>query len=186
MVLSIIWLAFWIYWLVSALRTRSQSKRRESFTSRWLYWIVLAVAYGLLLAWLPPRYGMLTWRFLPNTVLFVWVGIAITLLGLGFAVWARVHLGQYWSGRVTIKAGHKLIQTGPYRIVRHPIYTGILLGLVGSAIAVGEVRALMAIVLAAVGIFFKIRVEEKFLLEEFGPAYLQYKKEVKTIIPFVL
>jgi protein-S-isoprenylcysteine O-methyltransferase Ste14 len=114
------------------------------------------------------------------------VGVIIMFLGLGFTVWARVHLGQYWSGRVSIKVDHRLTQTGPYRLVRHPIYTGILVGFIGTTVVIGEVRACLAIVLILVSILLKIRTEDRFRLEEFGSTYLQYKKRVKALIPFVV
>jgi len=86
---------------------------------------------------------------------------------------------------VTIKVEHKLIRTGPYRWVRNPIYTGIIIAVIGSTIADGELLALLAIVLIVIGFLIKIRMEEKFLLEEFVEAFIQYKKEVKSLIPFV-
>jgi protein-S-isoprenylcysteine O-methyltransferase Ste14 len=107
-------------------------------------------------------------------------------LGLGFAVWARVHLGQYWSMRALIKVNQKLIQTGPYMVVRHPIYTGILFGFVGTAIVIGEIRASLAVLFILAAFLIKILTEEKLLLEEFGSTYLRYKKEVKMLIPFVV
>jgi protein-S-isoprenylcysteine O-methyltransferase Ste14 len=126
-----------------------------------------------------------TYRFVPDTTAAKVIGVVITFLGLGFAVWARVHLGKYWSGNVTIKVEHKLIRTGPYKWVRNPIYTGIIIAVVGSVIADGQILALLSIVCIVIGFLIKIRMEEKFLLEEFGEAFIQYKKEVKSLIPFV-
>jgi protein-S-isoprenylcysteine O-methyltransferase Ste14 len=131
-------------------------------------------------------FGPLSSRFLPDDIALRLVGIMVLLLGLSFAVWARVHLGQYWSGRVSIKVDHKLIRSGPYRLVRHPIYTGILFGFIGTALEVGEIRAWLAFVLALVGLLIKIRAEERLLVKEFGSTYLQYKKEVKMLIPYLV
>ncbi len=85
-----------------------------------------------------------------------------------------------------IKVDHKLIQTGPYKIVRNPIYTGILFGFIGTAISIGELRVWLAVVITLAGLLIKIRAEEKLLLEEFGPIYLQYKKQVKMLIPHII
>lgn len=179
------WGVFWAYWLISARRTSSQTKRQEPSLSGWLHWILQVLGYWMLLSnW--RGFGPLLWRFLPDNIEVRLIGIVILFLGLGFAVWARIHLGQYWSGHVSIKAEHKLIQTGPYKIVRNPIYTGMLFGFIGTAIVIGEIRAWLAIALALSGLFLKIRAEEKFLLEEFGPTYLQYKKKVKTLVPFIV
>jgi Putative protein-S-isoprenylcysteine methyltransferase len=124
-------------------------------------------------------------RFIPDTKVIKIVGVLITCLGLGFAIWARVHLGKYWSGNVTIKVEHKLIKTGPYKWVRNPIYTGIIIAVVSSVIANGQILALLSIVFIVISFLIKIRMEERFLLEEFGEAFFQYKKEVKSLIPFL-
>jgi protein-S-isoprenylcysteine O-methyltransferase Ste14 len=110
----------------------------------------------------------------------------ITLLGLGFAVWARVHLGKYWSSMPAIRVDHKLIRTGPYNLVRHPIYTGILFGVAGTAIIIGEPLGLIAFFLILVVYLWKIRMEEKYLQEEFGEDYARYKKEVPALIPLLV
>ncbi len=113
-------------------------------------------------------------------------GISITLLGLGFAVWARVHLGKNWSGSVTIKVDHRLVRTGPYRYVRNPIYTGLLAGFAGTALVIGRVWAIYGLLILLAGFLIKIQEEEKVLLENFGEEYLRYKKEVKALIPFIV
>ena len=106
--------------------------------------------------------------------------------GLSFAVWARVHLGKYWSSMPAIKMDHKLIRTGPYNLVRHPIYTGILFGIAGTAIIIGEPLGLIAFILILVVYLWKIRMEEKYLQEEFGEDYVRYKKEVPALIPLLV
>jgi protein-S-isoprenylcysteine O-methyltransferase Ste14 len=112
-------------------------------------------------------------------------GLILTLLGVGFAVWARVYLGKNWSSMPAIKVDHKLIRTGPYSLVRHPIYTGILFGIAGTAIIIGEPVVLIAFLLILVISLWKIQMEEKYLQEEFGEDYTRYKKEVPALIPFV-
>jgi len=180
-ILSIAWLVFWGYWLISAVTSYAPVQRRESHVSRLLYGIFVILSM-LILFW---AQNNSTYRFVPDTTAVKVIGVVITFLGLGFAVWARAHLGKYWSGNVTIKVEHKLIRTGPYRWVRNPIYTGIIIAVIGSTVADGELLALLAIVFIAIGFLIKIRMEEKFLLEEFGEAFIQYKKEVKSLVPFM-
>ena len=111
-------------------------------------------------------------------------GIAITLLGLGFAVWARVHLGKNWSGSVTIKVDHRLVRTGPYRYVRNPIYTGILAGFAGTALVIGRVWAIYGLLILLAGFLIKIQEEEKVLLEKFGEEYLRVQAGSESAHPF--
>jgi protein-S-isoprenylcysteine O-methyltransferase Ste14 len=186
-VVGISWIVFLVYWLVSARRFRSETKRKEPFSSRLRWWILLILSLFLLFSG-EGALGPLSRRLLLDNMAVKLIGVIIMFLGLGFAVWARVHLGQYWSGRVSIKVDHRLIQTGPYGLVRHPIYTGILVGFIGTAVVTGKVRACLAIVLILVGIFLKIRTEDRFLLEEFGSTYLQYifetrSQEKQSLIP---
>ncbi len=94
-------------------------------------------------------------------------------------------MGRNWSGTVTVKQDHKLIRTGPYAVARHPIYAGLGLAILGTAIAIGEVRGLAATVAALIGMALKSRLEEEFMTEQFGAEYVQYKKDVKAMIPFI-
>lgn len=104
--------------------------------------------------------------------------------GLGLAVWARAHLGRNWSGIVTVKKDHALIRTGPYRIVRHPIYTGLLLALIGTAAAIDEWRVVVAVICALIGFLRKIQVEEKRMRENF-PEYSRYRQQTAALIPLL-
>jgi protein-S-isoprenylcysteine O-methyltransferase Ste14 len=131
--LALLWLAWLAYWIIAA-RNVKPTRRRESLVSR-LMTIVLTALAAVLLAF---RGQKLTWlhaRFLPQTLIGYWLGLLMVVLGLAFAVWARAHLGRNWSGTVTVKEDHELIRTGPYGIVRHPIYTGLLFAILGSAVA---------------------------------------------------
>jgi protein-S-isoprenylcysteine O-methyltransferase Ste14 len=178
------WVLFWGYWLLSAIRDRSPCKRKQSPQSLLLYGIAFAVAWLLVTGMLSP--GLLLEQIVPATPPFAVAGLVITAGGLGFAVWARIHLGKNWSGSPAIRVGQKIIRSGPYRIVRNPIYAGILLGVTGTALALGTVWALCTIPLLLAAFLLKIHVEEQFLLEEFGEEYLQYKREVRALIPFVI
>jgi len=125
-------------------------------------------------------------RFLPDAPATYWSGFAIVVLGLAFTVWARIVLGRNWSGIVTVKQDHELVTTGPYRWVRHPIYTGLLFAFAGSAIARGEWRGVLAVVIVLAGFWRKLKLEERWMIETFGDAYLRYREKVRALIPFVL
>jgi protein-S-isoprenylcysteine O-methyltransferase Ste14 len=175
---------FWLFWLISAIRFRSTYKRKQS--NRFLLPVIpLLVLIGLFLS-VEVSSDLVQWRVVPDGIAPGLLGIIITIKGLGFAIWARMHLGRNWSSRPGIKVDHTLIRTGPYQVVRNPIYTGILFGYAGTAIVIGELWAFLLILFVMAGFLMKIRVEEKFLLEEFGEAYVQYRKEVKALIPYLL
>ena len=112
--------------------------------------------------------------------------MALTAARLLFAVWARQYLGSNWSGTVSIKKDHQLITNGPYALVRHPIYTGVLLALVGSGMAIGEWRAVLGLALASLALWRKLRLEERLMHQQFGAAYQAYCWRVPALIPFVL
>jgi protein-S-isoprenylcysteine O-methyltransferase Ste14 len=125
-------------------------------------------------------------RFLPDTILTGLAGVILTVLGLGFSAYARLHLGRNWSSMVMIKEGHQLIKTGPYSIVRNPMYTGLLTAYCGLVIALGILAALAALVIVITAIWMKIKAEEELLEEQFGWEYNQYRRDVKALIPWLL
>ena len=122
-------------------------------------------------------------RFLPRVAGWFWLGLVLVALGLAFSVAARIWLGRNWSSMVTLKRDHELIRSGPYRWVRHPIYTGLLLAVLGSAIALGEWRGLIALALIIAAFLRKISIEERFLAPQFGAAYRGYRDEVPALLP---
>jgi protein-S-isoprenylcysteine O-methyltransferase Ste14 len=127
---------------------------------------------------------VLTRRFLPQGDVFPVLGTVLLAAGLGFSVWARRHLGRNWSAHVVVKQGHELVRTGPYRWVRHPIYTGILLALLGMVVAFGEWRGLLAMGFALLSFAVKSGQEERRMGEVF-PEYEQYRRETAALIPFI-
>jgi len=179
-----IWAAFWVYWFISAARTRASTKRRQSFPPLLLVTFLLILAWALFAVVAPP--GLLQERVLPANDWTLSAGLAFTALGLGFAVWARVHLGRNWSSRPTIRVGHTLVRTGPYRFVRNPIYTGLLIGFTGTAIVIGAFWAFVLILFLTAAFLMRIREEEKLLLGEFGEEYEKYRREVRALIPYLL
>ncbi len=180
----LIWGIFFAYWFLSSLYNKSNAQRQESLSSRLLYLTFLGLAISLI-AFDPVIYGPLLRRFLPEGIVVDAIGIAILILGLGFAVWARFHLGRYWSARIALAENHQLIQTGPYRMVRNPMYFGCLVAILGTAIVAGEIRGVFAIVLALIAFRYKISQEENWLRERFGSAYIEYQSKVKMLIPFL-
>lgn len=131
-------------------------------------------------------WSVLALRILPFNVGALLVGSALLVLGIAFAAWARAHLGTSWSGRGTIKEDHKLIQTGPYGRVRNPIYTGLLVALVGTALTEPRLRGALAVAVYCAAITLKIRTEERLRSEQFGEEYRTYRLRTKALIPFVV
>ena len=176
-----LWLLFGAYWLLSALK-RKKTKQRETWPQRFGYTLALGLAFYLLYE-PQPLHGWLRGRIFPATRAAEWVGVLLTAAGIAMAFWARWHLGTNWSGVVTLKQGHELIRTGPYRAIRHPIYTGILLGLLGTAITFDEVRALPAVAIAWLSFYIKARREESFLRQEFGSGFTEHKRHTGMFLP---
>jgi protein-S-isoprenylcysteine O-methyltransferase Ste14 len=180
----LIWGIFFTYWFLSSFFNKAKSERQESIPSRLLYLTPLSLAISLIV-FDPVVFGPLLWRFLPAGTTTYLIGFVILVFGLGFAVWARIHLGRYWSARISLVQNHQLIQTGPYRLVRNPIYFGALVAVFGTAIVVGEIRAIIALLLALAAFLLKISQEEKWMRERFGLEFIEYQQEVKSLIPFV-
>ena len=179
--LAVLWLAWLAYWLAVA-RNVKPARRRESPASR-LLTIVLTIPAAVLLAVRGPWLPWLSARFLPDTMIVYLLGLLMVVAGLAFAIWARVHLGRNWSGTVTVKENHELIRSGPYAIVRHPIYTGLLLAILGTAIVVGEWRGLLAFCFLTIALVLKLRREERFMEESFPDTYPSYCAQVPALIP---
>jgi len=176
-----LWTAWLIYWAISAQNAR-QAQIREPFRWRMFTLVILVVAAMLIFS---PylRLGFLGQRFVPSGKLVEGSGLILMLAGFAVSIWARRHLGEFWSARVTLKVDHQLIQTGPYARVRHPIYSGILLAMLGTAVFVGEWRALLGVALFFAAHWQKARREEKLLAREFGATYEQYCGRTGALIP---
>jgi protein-S-isoprenylcysteine O-methyltransferase Ste14 len=122
-------------------------------------------------------------RLIPHNIFLEILAVTLTALGIAFAIWARFYIGQNWSSAVTIKVGHQLIRTGPYAWVRHPIYSGLLLAMIGAAFARREVRGVLAFVLLWLGFWMKSRMEEGFMRKTFGEEYAEYSQSTGALIP---
>ena len=179
-----VWLALGVIWLIGALITK-RTARVQTTGSRLIQFALTAVGFFLVLQ--PDLdIGFLGYRFLPQTSAAAYLGFALTVCGAALAVSARILLGKNWSAAVTIKQDHEIIRRGPYAQVRHPMYSGFLLALLGTALAIGEVRGLLGLGFVFLGLWLKLRTEERFLMEQFGPQFIQYREETKALIPFVL
>jgi len=181
--LPLMWCAWAAYWWMTSIDVKA-TVRRESRVSRWLHIGPLVVATWLLLV---PRTGLpwLDERFIEGVEWPYPLGVALTAAGLMFAVWARRHIGRNWSATVTLKEDHELVTGGPYALVRHPIYTGLLLGVAGTALAGGEWRGIVALAIATVALMRKLRLEERWMRERFGSAYDAYARRVKALVPYL-
>lgn len=177
------WLIFVIVWAVGSLLTKPTA-RKQSPGSALLHRSIFMAAVLLLFAHIRLP-GSLDLRLIPKGTAVSWAALASTVTGIGFAIWARFYLGGNWSSSVTIKHDHNLVRSGPYAFVRHAIYSGILLALVGTTLVSGKVRGLMGLVVAVVGFRMKSYVEENFMIRQFGAQYGEYKREVKALVPFI-
>jgi len=182
-VLAGLWLAWLALWIVWGFQTKTTA-RRESVGSRLSHGLPLLAAAVLMASRRLPI-EWLHWRVLPASTAVAVSGLAMTAVGLTFAIWARLHLGGNWSGTITLKQDHTLVRTGPYRLVRHPIYLGLLLALLGSAIAIGEWRGLLAVALAWLALLRKASLEERWMRANFGDDYERYASEVPALIPSI-
>jgi len=182
-VISLLWLGWIAYWIFAAhdVKAVAESASRQS---RALYGIPLLIAAVLLFDTHLGHFFNI--RLVPHTPEVTWAGALLTAAGLAFSIWARVVLGGNWSGQVTVKEGHELIRTGPYALSRNPIYTGLVLALLGTALAVGEMRGLIALALATGSFIYKMGIEEGAMRRTFGGAYDNYARRVKALIPFVV
>jgi protein-S-isoprenylcysteine O-methyltransferase Ste14 len=186
-----LWLVFVVVWLTWALRAKPV-KRRESAASRLSYTILtLAGAYTMFASsdprWLQsPIFPAIRWLqtpIVPAGPGLQFLAILITAMGIGVAIWARMYLGGNWSSSVTIKVGHQLVRTGPYRWVRHPIYSGLILGLLGTALAQCRLGGFLSVVLFYVGFKIKSRIEERTMMSTFGAEYDEYSRSIGAIVP---
>jgi len=178
------WVLVALVWLIGAFATK-RTERTQTSGSLLIHIPLVAAAFALLFE---PRLSIppLSWRFVPSSAAIAYTGLALTFAGVAFAIWARLFLGRNWSGIVTIKQDHQLVSSGPYAVVRHPIYSGFLLAMLGGALVLGEVRGLLAVGCALVAWWYKSRIEEKFMEQQFGVEYAAYTTRVKALIPFVL
>ena len=183
-IITSLWVVWVAYWAVSAVALVKPTLRTEGVESRLAYSLPLGVAAWLMFGGQVPE--ILDGRFVPDAAWVAILASVLTAAGLSFSVWARIVLGRNWSGMVSVKQGHELVERGPYRLVRHPIYAGLILALLGTALAIGEWRGLLAVALAVGSFWYKLRIEERLMRETFGRGYDEYARRVKALLPFVI
>jgi protein-S-isoprenylcysteine O-methyltransferase Ste14 len=181
------WIVFVLYWAAGALKTR-RTVSRESFVSRYGVLFLEIVGFVLLFSKSDSDSGEVTIGWLghhifPRTDALAVAAVALTWIGIAIALWARWHLGQYWSARVTLKEDHELIRTGPYAYFRHPIYSGIDLAAIGGALAIDRWRCLVGVVLIILGYWIKARKEESMLSAQFGDAFQEHCRHTGFLLP---
>ena len=183
-IISDCWILFAVIWLIAAFWIK-RSVYKESRRQRLGYVIPLLVG-GFLVFKGQRLSDPLDLRVIPRVHALAWIGVVLCAAGLAFCIWARFTLGRNWSGVVTFKGGHELITRGPYALVRHPIYSGLLIMLVATVIVLGHVAGIIAVPLVFVSLWIKLRCEEKLMLQKFPDQYAAYQRRVKRLIPFIL
>jgi protein-S-isoprenylcysteine O-methyltransferase Ste14 len=176
------WIAFIAYWFISASRVKATAEQ-QGWQSSLAYRLPAGLGCWLLAYrhFPPPLNQVLT----PNGDWAQATGAVVCMSGLFVTIWARRTLAGNWSSDVTFKQGHELVKAGPYRFVRHPIYTGLLLMCLGSAMESGRLRSWLGVICVAVGFWIKLKQEEKLMLRHFPDDYPNYRKQVKALVPFV-
>ena len=182
-IILVCWAIFLLVWLVRAFSNKPIAERQGRLSALAHR---LPIGFGWWLLAYPRFPAPLKWQVLPHVALLQIMGAAITVYGLVFTLWARRTLAGNWSSDVTFKRDHELIRLGPYRFVRHPIYTGLLVMCLGTALQIGQLRGGLSVLLVTTGFWIKLNQEERLLLEHFPEGYPAYQKQVKALIPFLL
>ena len=175
-----LWAAFSIYWSAAS-KDSAPTKWSESVWSRQFHLFLVNVALLLLVVPVPG----LTRRFLPESRIFIVAGLIIQAAFIFFAVWARRHLGSNWSGEVRVASGHQLVRSGPYRYIRHPIYTAVLGMYCGTALVSGQIHAPIALIVVILAYWRKIRMEERAMAEAFGAEHEEYRRDTWALVPLL-
>lgn len=180
---QVIWIAWVVSWIAASFWS-GRTAKRVTTSETWIYRIIIFAGALLIAPWTAQALGESPIWQIGDYGACALVGVM--LIGLALTWWARMQLGRLWSSAITRKEKHRLIETGPYALVRHPIYTGIIIALLATAATQATLLALLGAVLIAIGLWVKARTEERFLLAELGPdAYESYRSRVPMLIPFV-
>ncbi len=181
----LLWLVWIMSWILAAMWVNPTIKR-AGLTRELLYRALVLAGYLFLFGLISTRYDMIYRFWRTQTGALGWVMVALVAIGFSFCWWARIHLGPLWSSGITRKSSHHVIATGPYAVVRHPIYTGITLAALATAVVHGAPTSFLGAALMTTGWYIKARLEERFLREEIGPeTYDAYARRVPMLVPFV-
>ena len=178
-VIRLLWMLIMMVWLALASESNEPVAVNRNIWSDVAVWIV---SIGWVVLLLPRFNGP---QLIPRIMLIRIPGSVLTLTGLTFALWARFYLGSNWDSHISLRLDHKLVRTGPYGIVRHPIYSGFVLALAGSVLNFGHLRSFIAAIMVTVAWVYKSGLEESFMMNHFGGEYEQYRHEVKRMIPMI-
>jgi protein-S-isoprenylcysteine O-methyltransferase Ste14 len=181
-ILGAIWTVFGVYWLLAGTRGK-QEQTSESPIYRALRLAILVVVFTLLFAKWTARVGPLGSSFLIHRPVLGYIGFVLALAGIALAMWARIHLGQFWSDKVVLKVDHQLIRTGPYAHLRHPIYSGVLLGVAATALVLGEWRGVVAFLILLINYWIKARREDRMLADRFRESFAEHAKHAGFLLP---
>jgi protein-S-isoprenylcysteine O-methyltransferase Ste14 len=184
--MNVLWITLLIFWVISGISAKKSALKEPLLQQFVFYWLPIILAVYLLGP--DGRFGnsLVRGRFVDQTNIAGLTGLALSVLGLIIACWARYLLGNNWSVSVQKKDDHELISNGVYKLVRHPIYTGLLLMFLGNAVIVGSWRGLIAVLIVFISFWFKLKKEEKWLIEIFGNQYLEYMTKSKALIPWLI
>lgn len=178
-----LWTLVAVVYLLLSLLNKKQTIVKEKSTSRLIYLLCLVVGMALIFYEDFP-YGYLSGPIYKINNSWSWTGIIITAIGISFSLWARLIIGSNWSGVVLIKKDHKLIQSGPYSIVRHPTYSGFICALIGTVMVLDQLRGIVGLIILVVSFLWKIEKEENMLSSQFSN-YSDYQQNTKKLIPFI-
>jgi protein-S-isoprenylcysteine O-methyltransferase Ste14 len=180
-----LWGAWVVSWTVARLWS-NRTEKRDAIGAELLFRALLYASFILLFAFPPKHHYFAQTQLWQVGDAMNWILVALTAAGLLFTWWARIHLGRLWSDLVVKKAGHHVVDTGPYRLVRHPIYSGIIFAVFATATAKGTSFALLAVAIVTLAFYIKARREERFLRAELGEnAYANYARKTTMLAPFV-
>jgi|SRR5581483_2049681 len=175
--------AFSAYMFWAAIRVKKAVKR-QSYSGRAIHVVMLVTSF--IAAFIPfNSWAFLGFPVLSNSLFSGFLGVGVCVCGIAFCFWARRTLGGNWSGTVTLKKDHELIQKGPYRFVRHPMYTGILTGLLGAAMTMGQIGNFLGVALLTFAMLRKMRLEETYMRSHFGGRYVAYSQKTKKLVPYL-
>jgi protein-S-isoprenylcysteine O-methyltransferase Ste14 len=178
---AVIWIGWIVSWLVAALWS-SRTEKLALTADTLLYRVIIVVGAILMTPWASRR--LLAVRLWHVGYAGAYALAAVTLAGILFAWWARIHIGRLWSGSITRKEDHHVVDTGPYALVRHPIYSGLILALLATALAQATANGLIGAALLTIGFWLKARAEERFLTAELGAdVYGAYRRRVPMLVP---
>jgi len=176
-----LWTALWIIWMIGLLWSK-RTQERTDMRARIVYGLTTLAGFYLMFGGGLPE-GWLHTRLYARAQWIDELGVALTALGVAVAIWARVYLGSNWSGSVQLKVEHEMIRGGPYGWVRHPIYTGLLVAIVGTGLVRGQVRGLLAFFVLLAGFWVKLGIEEQLMRKTFGEAYEEYARRTGALVP---